>query len=277
MKRNRAAPTKASDAAQASESGAEKPESAAGSPGKASGEMGVTEHLRELRNRLIVCLAALLLCMGAGLAFADRAVRALLATGEAYGYRFVYLSPQEMLLQYVSVAFVCAVCVTLPVALYEVWAFLRPGLKRNERVFYILTMLSGLAFAALGILFAAKALIPFMLRFLMALNRESGAAASVSVQNYVSFLLTIFVIFAVVFELPVATVLLTQLGLVKIEWLKRARRVMIVVTFFVAAVITPPDIVSQVMVALPLLGLYEFSILVSALAARLRKPNPEEE
>ncbi|MBR3570144.1 MAG: twin-arginine translocase subunit TatC [Oscillibacter sp.] len=277
MKRNRAAPTKASDAAQASESGAEKPESAAGSPGKASGEMGVTEHLRELRNRLIVCLAALLLCMGAGLAFADRAVRALLATGEAYGYRFVYLSPQEMLLQYVSVAFVCAVCVTLPVALYEVWAFLRPGLKRNERVFYILTMLSGLAFAALGILFAAKALIPFMLRFLMTLNRESGAAASVSVQNYVSFLLTIFVIFAVVFELPVATVLLTQLGLVKIEWLKRARRVMIVVTFFVAAVITPPDIVSQVMVALPLLGLYEFSILVSALAARLRKPNPEEE
>ena len=281
MKRNRAAPTKASDAAQASESaagsGAEQSGSAAEKPDKKSGEMGVTEHLRELRNRLIVCLAALLLCMGAGLAFADRAVRALLATGEAYGYRFVYLSPQEMLLQYVSVAFVCAVCVTLPVALYEVWAFLRPGLKRNERVFYILTMLSGLAFAALGILFAAKALIPFMLRFLMTLNRESGAAASVSVQNYVSFLLTIFVIFAVIFELPVAAVLLTQFGLVKIEWLKRARRVMIVVTFFVAAVITPPDIVSQVMVALPLLGLYEFSILVSALAARLRKPKPEEE
>lgn len=281
MKRNRAAPTKASDAAQASESaagsGAEQSGSAAEKQDKKSGEMGVTEHLRELRNRLIVCLAALLLCMGAGLAFADRAVRALLATGEAYGYRFVYLSPQEMLLQYVSVAFVCAVCVTLPVALYEVWAFLRPGLKRNERVFYILTMLSGLAFAALGILFAAKALIPFMLRFLMTLNRESGAAASVSVQNYVSFLLTIFVIFAVIFELPVAAVLLTQLGLVKVEWLKRARRVMIVVTFFVAAVITPPDIVSQVMVALPLLGLYEFSILVSALAARLRKPKPEEE
>ena len=243
----------------------------------ASGEMSVTGHLRELRNRLFICLAALFVCMGAGLAFADRVVRALLSLGETYGYRFVYLSPQELLLQYVSVAFVGAACVTLPLILYEIWAFLRPGLKRNERVFYILSMLSGLVCAALGILFAAKALIPFMLRFLMALSRESGAQSSVSVQNYVSFLLTIFVIFAVIFELPVVTVLLTQLGLLKIEWLKRARKVMIVTIFFIAAVITPPDIVSQIMVAVPLLGLYELSILVCTLAARLRKPKPDEE
>ena len=252
-------------------------ENAEGVGKSAPGEMSVPGHLRELRNRLFICLAALLVCAGAGLAFADRVVRALLRLGETYGYKFVYLSPQELLLQYVSVAFVCAVCVTLPLTLYEIWAFLRPGLKRNERVFYILSMLSGLVCAALGILFAAKALIPFMLRFLMALSRESGAQSSVSVQNYVSFLLTIFVIFAVIFELPVVTVLLTQLGLLKIEWLKRARKVMIVAIFFIAAVITPPDIVSQIMVAVPLLGLYELSILVCTLAARLRKPKPDEE
>ena len=239
-------------------------------PRNNAGEMGVTDHLRELRNRLVICVAALVLCMCAGLWFADRIVRALLEIGEAYGYVFVYLSPQEMLLQYVSVSFVCAACVTLPLVLYEVWAFLRPGLRRNERVFYVLTMLSGLVCAVLGILFAAKALIPFMLRFLISLSQDSGVKSSVSVQNYVSFLLTIFVIFAVIFELPVVTVLLTQLNLLKIEWLKRARKVMIVVIFFVAAVITPPDIVSQIMVAVPLLGLYELSILVCTLAARLR-------
>ena len=265
VKRKRAAPTKANDAPEQSGRKA------------AEGEMGVTGHLRELRNRLLVCLAALLLCMGVGLAFAGRAVRVLLGVGEAYGYRFVYLSPQEMLLQYVSVSFVCAVCVSLPVTLYEIWAFLRPGLKRNERLFYILTMLSGLACAAGGIVFAAKALIPFMLKFLMSLNRESGASASVSVQNYVSFLLTIFVIFAVIFELPVVTVLLTQLGILKVEWLKRARKAMVIVIFFVAAVITPPDIVSQVMVAVPLLALYELSVLVCTLAARLRKPREDTE
>ncbi|MBQ9618629.1 MAG: twin-arginine translocase subunit TatC [Oscillibacter sp.] len=241
-------------------------------PRNNAGEMGVTDHLRELRNRLLICIGALAVCVCVGLWFADRIVRLLLEIGEAYGYVFVYLSPQEMLLQYVSVSFVCAACVTLPLVLYEVWAFLRPGLKRNERVFYVLTMLSGLVCAVLGILFAAKALIPFMLRFLISLSQESGVKSSVSVQNYVSFLLTIFVIFAVIFELPVVTVLLTQLNLLKIEWLKRARKVMIVVIFFVAAVITPPDIVSQIMVAVPLLGLYELSILVCTLAARLRRP-----
>ncbi|MBQ9492344.1 MAG: twin-arginine translocase subunit TatC [Oscillibacter sp.] len=239
-------------------------------PENESGEMRVTDHLRELRNRLLVCLAGLIVCMCVGLWFADRMVRLLLSIGEEYGYVFVYLSPQEMLLQYVSVSFVCAACVTLPLTLYELWAFLRPGLKRNERVFYVLTMLSGLVCAALGVLFAAKALIPFMLRFLITLSSTSGVNPSVSVQNYISFLLTIFVIFAAIFELPVVTVLLTQLDILKISWLKRARKVMIVVIFFVAAVITPPDIVSQIMVAVPLLGLYELSILLCSLVARLR-------
>lgn len=239
-----------------------------------SGQMSFTGHLRELRNRVFICLGALLVCMGVGLWFADRVVQTLLDIGKQYGYVFVYLSPQELLLQYVSVSFVCALCVTLPLILYEVWAFLRPGLKKNERLFYVLTMLSGLVCAVLGIVFAAKALIPFMLRFLINVSRGSGATPSVSVQNYISFLLTLFVIFAVIFELPVVTVLLTQLNLLKLEWLKRARRVMIVVIFFVAAVITPPDIVSQIMVAVPLLALYEISILVCTLAARLRKPRP---
>ena len=238
-------------------------------------KMALSGHLRELRNRLLICVGALAACMVGGLCVADRLVSALLDVGRAYGYVFVYLSPQELLLQYVSVSFVCAVCVTLPLTLYELWAFLRPGLKKKERLFYALSMLSGLLCAALGILFAAKALVPFMLRFLMSLNAGSGAQSSVSVQNYVSFLLTIFVIFAVIFELPVATVLLTQLGLLKVEWLKRARKVMIVVIFFVAAVITPPDVVSQIMVAVPLLGLYELSIFVCVVAARLRKPDDE--
>ena len=246
-------------------------------PEETAGRMALTDHLRELRNRLLICVASLVLCTLVGLWFADRIVSALLSIGEAYGYTFVYLSPQELLLQYVSVAFVCAACVTLPVTLYEIWAFLRPGLERKERFFCVLTMIFGLLFAALGIAFAAKLLVPFMLRFLMGVNAGSGAQSSVSVQNYVSFLLTIFVIFAVIFELPVATVLLTQLGLVKVEWLKRARKVMIVVIFFVAAVITPPDIVSQIMVAAPLLALYELSILISVGAARLRKPSDDEE
>ena len=96
-------------------------------------------------------------------------------------------------------------------------------------------------------------------------------AASISIQSYVSFLLTVFVIFGLVFELPVVSVLLTGLGLVKAEWLVKGRKVMVVLIFVLAAIITPPDIVSQIMVAIPMLGLYELSIALSRMVGRARK------
>ena len=86
-----------------------------------------------------------------------------------------------------------------------------------------------------------------------------------------SFLLTIFVIFGIAFELPVVSVLLTQMGLLKVKWMKVGRRFVIVLIFLVAAIITPPDIVSQIMVAVPMIGLYELSILISSLLLRLRR------
>ena len=238
--------------------------------------MPVTGHLRELRSRILTCLATLAVTMLVGLRFVRGIVQALLAMGERYGYQFVYIAPQELLLQYFSTDLLLALCVTLPVLLYEVWAFLRPGLRKNERALFLLGMLFGLLSAAAGILFAYKILLPFTLYFLISLSEGSGVRASVSVQNYVSFLLTIFLIFAAVFELPAVTLLLTQFGILKVEWLKRVRKFAIVAIFFVAAVITPPDVVSQVMVAVPLLLLYEFSIFLCSLVSRLRKREAQE-
>ena len=231
------------------------------------GEMSVTGHLRELRNRLLVCIGVLAVCMLAGIYFAQDMVRFLLALGDRYGYQFVYIAPQELLMEYFAVAFLGAVCVTLPVVCYEVWAFLRPGLRRNERLFFLAALASGLFCAVLGILFAFHILVPFMLHFLISLSDGSGVRAAVSVQNYVSFLLTLFIIFAAVFELPVVTVLLTRFH----------RKPVIVLIFFIAAVITPPDVVSQVMVAVPLLLLYELSILLCTAIGKLCGDTEEAE
>lgn len=234
--------------------------------------MALSEHLRELRDRILVCLGVFLTAMVLGAGYAPGIVRILLDAGGRYGYQFVYISPQELLLEYLAVDLVCALCLGLPVLLYEIWAFLRPGLRKGERRAVVLAMAAGTAFACLGILFAWRILAPFMLRFLISLSEGSGARAAVSVQNYVSFLLTIFLVFAAVFELPVAAVLLTQTGIVRVAWLKKGRKVAIVGIFLVAAIITPPDVVSQIMVAVPLLVLYELSILLCSLAARLRDP-----
>lgn len=233
--------------------------------------MTLSGHLRELRNRLVVCLVCLIISFLVGLHFAPQLVDFLTDIGKTYGYTYVYIAPQELLMEYFSVALIAGVCVTLPLILYNIWAFVQPGLKKNENMLFLSAMFFGLICFIVGIIFAYRIMLPFMLYFLIDISKGSGITPSISVQNYLTFLLTIFMIFGIVFELPVVSVLLTQMGLLKIKWMKQGRRFIIVVIFFVAAVITPPDIVSQIMVAIPMIGLYELSIIISSLLLRLRR------
>ncbi len=234
-------------------------------------EMPLSEHLRELRNRLFVCLAVLLAATLAGLHFAPRIVELLLAIGRSYRYRFVYIAPQELLLQYVATALICGLCAAVPVLFYETWAFVRPGLRRQEKALFLFAMVFGVLCFCGGVYFAFKIMLPFMLHFLISLSGGSSASASISVQSYISFLTTVFLVFGVVFELPVLSVLLNRLGILKARWMRKGRRVMIVAIFFIAALITPPDVVSQIMVAVPMLALYELSILLCALSQKLQE------
>ena len=239
-------------------------------------EMSLSGHLKELRNRLLICAILLVAAMLLGIRFAPALVRLLLDLGERYHYEFVYLAPQELLLQYFSIAFLFAVCVTLPMILYQLWAFISPGLREMENLFFFLAMVFGLICFFVGVGFAYRVMLPFMLRFLIELSNGSGVSASISVQNYLTFLLTMFLIFGAVFELPVLAVLLTQLGLVKVDWMKKFRKAVIILIFFIAAVITPPDVVSQVMVAIPMLILYEFSIWLSIFLMKFREKSEKE-
>ena len=240
------------------------------------GSMTISGHLRELRNRVIICVVTLIVFFLAGIHFAPDLVRFLTDIGKSYGYTYIYISPQELLLQYFSIAFLASIILSLPMILYHVWAFVQPGLKKNENALFLSALISGLICFIIGVFFAYKIMLPFMLHFLIDISSGSDVHASVTVGNYIGFLLTIFMIFGVVFELPVLSVILTQMGLLKIEWMRKGRKLMIVVIFFIAAVITPPDVVSQVMVALPMLGLYELSILISSVLLRLKKKQPDQ-
>lgn len=233
--------------------------------------MPLSGHLRELRNRLFVCLAVLLAAALAGLHFAPRIVELLLAIGRSYRYRFVYIAPQELLLQYVTTALICGLCAAVPVLFYEAWAFVRPGLRKGEKALFLFAMVFGLLCFCGGVYFAYRIMLPFMLYFLITLSGSSSASPSISIQNYISFLTTVFLIFGVVFELPVVSVLLNRMGLLKARWMRKGRRVAVVAVFLTAALITPPDVVSQIMVALPMLALYELSILLCRLSEFFRK------
>ncbi len=241
------------------------------------GNMTLTGHLKELRNRIIVCVVALFVSFFVGLYFAPSLIDFLTDMGRGLGYSFIYVSPQELLLQQFSLSLIAGVIITLPILLYNIYAFIQPGLKKNENRLLRVAFLAGIIFFIFGVMFAYKVMLPFMLDFLIKLSSGTGIKASVTVGNYVSFLLTIFIIFGIIFELPVVSVILTQLGLLKVQWMKSARKVMIVVIFVVAALITPPDIVSQIMVACPMILLYEFSIVVCTVLLKFKKKPLSEE
>jgi sec-independent protein translocase protein TatC len=238
--------------------------------------MSLSGHLRELRNRVVICVVCLIVFFLLGLHYAPDFVNLLTGIGKTYGYEYVYISPQELLMQYFSVALLLSVIVTLPVILYHIWAFIQPGLRKNENSLFLAALFFGLICFCLGIIFAYKVMLPFMLRFLINVSIGSDITASISVQNYITFLLTIFMIFGVVFELPVVSVLLTQMGLLKVSWMKKGTRVVIIIIFLISAFITPPDVVSQVMVAIPMIGLYELSIVISSILLRFRRKKPED-
>lgn len=239
--------------------------------GAAGGKMSLTGHLSELRRRLVVCVAVLVISMLVCLSQAPALVTMLTALGSRYQYEFVYLAPQELLTVYFGIALLGAVVLSAPVLAYHAYAFCSPGLTRQERLFFTLALTFGAAAFSIGVCFAYFITTPFILYFLISLRSEVEIAAAISVEQYVNFLLTLFLIFGVIFELPVISVLLTRIGLLKPEWLVKSRRVMIVVIFLVAAIITPPDVASQVLVAVPMLGLFELSVLLSRLCYRLRR------
>ncbi|MFR9067215.1 MAG: twin-arginine translocase subunit TatC [Faecalibacterium prausnitzii] len=160
----------------------------------------------------------------------------------------VHCAPQEKLMQYFRVSLLAAVVVTMPVALYQVYAFAKPGLKRSET----LLLQAGACCwvwpcSAWACCSPTSVMMPFMLRFLSYRHRGCRLhhRPSTSIESYVNLCLTMFIIFGCVFEMPLVTIILSKMGIANPEILKKGRGVAIVLIFFIAAVVTPPDIVSQ--------------------------------
>lgn len=238
--------------------------------------MSLSGHLKELRNRIIVVLAVFVVGIVVCFGYAEKIVLLLTALGDRFGYQFVYIRPQELLMVYFSLSLIGSLVVTFPVLAYQAYGFSSPGLTKSERRFFRMALIFGSLCFCLGVFFAYKIMLPFMLRFLISFSNNVAVTASITIQEYISFLMLIFIIFGIIFELPVISVLLTGLGLIRTEWLIKARKIMIVLIFVLAALITPPDIVSQIMVAIPIIVLYELSIVLSRAVSSLKKKNQKD-
>lgn len=236
--------------------------------------MGLSDHLREFRNRLAIVLIIFIVALLASFSFSNEIFSALQTLANGL-YDFQIISPSEQFTQYIKLSLLVGLCVDSPFILYELFAFASPGLKSNEKRFLMFLLITGFGFFVMGAVFAFKIMLPFMLQFFAGFNQSPDIVMNVTIEKYITLCTSTMLTLGIVFEMPVLTLLLTQLGLLKPDWLVKSRRAMIVVVFLVAAIITPPDVVSQVMVAIPMLILYEISVFFCRIVYKQRlKKNP---
>jgi len=223
----------------------------------------LVEHLEELRGGIIRALVCVIAVSCALYAFVDRILPGLV---RPVG-RLVFIAPQEALISRIKIAFFGGLFLSVPFVLYQIWKFVSSGLKPAEvRYALIFGPLSAIFFF-IGAFFGYFVIVPIGIRFLLGFASEF-LTPMISVSKYISFVGVLTLSFGVIFELPLASLFLTKVGIITPGLLSARRKHAAVAMFIAAAVLTPPDIVTQCLMALPLLALYEISILFSKLARK---------
>lgn len=241
--------------------------------------MPLTAHLAELRNRLVWSVLALGVGFIVCYSLANHIVAALQAPWTPLGLHvkvpLQIIAPAEAFLTYLKVGFICGAFLVLPFMLYQLWRFIAPGLLEHE-IRYTIPFLIGstVLFYLGGVLFYL--LLPFVIEFLLSFTSED-ISAQLSVGYYVAFCVRLMIGCGLVFQLPVVVVFLTQLGLISSRLLIENFRYAIVLTFIVAAILTPPDPISQTAMAVPTMMLYGISIVAAKYVEKRRAAAKEEE
>jgi len=230
-------------------------------------------HLVELRNRLLRAIVAVLIVFLCLFPWAKDLYTLLaqpLLAVLPQGGQMIATDVVGVFLVPVKVALLVAFVIALPYVLYQLWAFVAPGLYAHEkRLVTPLIITSTFLFVA-GMAFAYFLVFPVVFKFMASIAPE-GVAWMTDIEKYLSFAVTMFLAFGVTFEVPVAVVLLVRMGVISVEKLREIRSYVIVGAFVIGAVFTPPDVISQLMLAFPLWLLYELGIVV---AVFLNKPQP---
>ena len=235
-------------------------------------------HLEELRKRLVA------ISIGVGVAFvvcyifSERLFQYLIMPLKAVlpeGDRLIFTNLPEMFITYLKVSLIAGILLAAPYIFYQVWLFIAPGLYQREKKYVIPFVLFSTILFVGGALFGYFVVFPFGFKFFLGFSNEYVKALP-SVKQYFSFSIKLLFAFGVVFELPVVVFFLTKMGIVTADFLKKQRKYAILLTFVIAAILTPPDVATQCMMAGPLIILYEISIIISKMARRKKQKEQEE-
>jgi len=226
-------------------------------------ELTLVGHLEELRERILKSALIVIIAAVCLYSFVDKVFLSLL---KPVG-KLVFIAPQEAFTTRIKIAVIGGLFASLPFLLYQAWRFISVGLKKRERKYILLFGPLSFIFFILGASFGYLIIVPIGLKFLLGFATDR-IVPMISVSSYVSFVGMLTFVFGVVFELPLASLFLTKIGMVTPYFLSKKRRYAIVAVFIAAAIFTPPDVVTQVLMAVPLLALYELGIIFSRIVYR---------
>ncbi|GAB6279542.1 MAG: twin-arginine translocase subunit TatC [Lentimicrobium sp.] len=261
-------------------------------------DMGFWEHLEELRWHLVRSLIAI--ALGTVFAFMKRdfifdtillgpktndflTIRLLCNLGEKFGINALCLDNSQLTLinitmsgqftQHIYISLVAGLIIASPYVFYELWRFIKPALREEELRYSSIAITIVSILFIIGILFSYFLIVPLTINFLGNYQVSEMVKNQISLSSYINTVVGVILSVGIVFELPALAWVLSRLGIITDKWMRKYRKVMIIVIFIVAAIITPPDMFSQILVAVPLLILYEISIYVAAVATKKREQN----
>lgn len=242
-------------------------------------EQPFVSHLVELRDRLIrVAIAVILtfaaLCVWPGPAGLYDLLAAPLVAHLPKGATLIATNVISPILVPLKITLMAAFMVALPYVLYQVWAFVAPGLYSHEKKMVLPLVVSSTLLFLAGVAFCYFLVIPGMSKFIQ-LFAPASITAAPDIEQYFGFVLSLFLVFGIAFEVPIAVIVLVRLGVVSIAQLQQARGYFIVGAFIVSAVVTPPDVISQLALAIPMCLLYEVGIWAGRLSLKSTQPRAE--
>ncbi|MBB5180148.1 sec-independent protein translocase protein TatC [Planomicrobium koreense] len=231
-------------------------------------DMTLVEHIVELRKRLTIVVVFFVLALIISFFLAQPLIQYLQYTEEAKNLTLNAFKITDPLMIFMQVTMILALIFTSPVIMYQFWAFISPGLLEKERratlsyiPFSLLLFLGGIAFSYL-------VLFPYVIGFMLNISDNMDIQETIGINEYFQFLFQITLPFGLIFQLPVVMLFLTRLGFITPMLMTKYRKYSYLVLVIIAAFITPPDIVSHMIVTLPLIVLYEFSIVIAKIGYR---------
>lgn len=233
-----------------------------------SRELTVVEHMEELRKRLFFVAIFFVIALFVGFYTAKPLIRYIQRSDLAESFTMNAFSPVDPLTVYLQVTFIVAAVIVSPLLLYQLWAFITPGLHETERKATLKYIPYAFLLGLGGMAFAYFILFPFIMRFMTDLSNDLNITQTIGINEFFSFLIKLVVPFGLLFQLPVVTLFISRLGIINPKLMVKFRKYSYFVLIVISVLLAPPDLVSNIIIAIPLFILYEISIVISRIGYR---------